>query len=197
MKLNTYPSIILASTSKYRSELLHKLNIPFETANPLVDETPLCGESPPALASRLALAKSRAITSTAPDTLVIGSDQVASIDHQLLGKPGNMDRAVDQLTLSSGRCVEFHTAVSVTHADSGESLSRLEITRVHFRELSHQQIVRYLEAEQPFDCAGSFKSEGMGIVLFRKIEGRDPNALIGLPLIALVEILSEWNLILP
>jgi len=197
MKLNTYPSIILASTSKYRSELLHKLNIPFETANPLVDETPLCGESPPALASRLALAKSRAITPTAPDTLVIGSDQVASIDHQLLGKPGNMDRAVDQLTLSSGRCVEFHTAVSVTHADSGESLSRLEITRVHFRELSHQQIVRYLEAEQPFDCAGSFKSEGMGIVLFRKIEGRDPNALIGLPLIALVEILSEWNLILP
>ncbi len=197
MKLNTYPSIILASTSKYRSELLHKLNIPFETANPLVDETPLCGESPPALASRLALAKSRAITPTVPDTLVIGSDQVASIDHQLLGKPGNMDRAVDQLTLSSGRCVEFHTAVSVTHADSGESLSRLEITRVHFRELSHQQIVRYLEAEQPFDCAGSFKSEGMGIVLFRKIEGRDPNALIGLPLIALVEILSEWNLILP
>lgn len=197
MKLNTYPSIILASTSKYRSELLHKLNIPFETANPLVDETPLSGESPPALASRLALAKSRAITSTAPDTLVIGSDQVASIDHQLLGKPGNMDQAVDQLTLSSGRCVEFHTAVSVTHADSGESLSRLEITRVHFRELSHQQIVRYLEAEQPFDCAGSFKSEGMGIVLFRKIEGRDPNALIGLPLIALVEILSEWNLILP
>ena len=187
MKLNTYPSIILASTSKYRSELLHKLNIPFETANPLVDETPLCGESPPALASRLALAKSRAITPTVPDTLVIGSDQVAS----------NMDRAVDQLTLSSGRCVEFHTAVSVTHADSGESLSRLEITRVHFRELSHQQIVRYLEAEQPFDCAGSFKSEGMGIVLFRKIEGRDPNALIGLPLIALVEILSEWNLILP
>lgn len=197
MKLNTYPSIILASTSKYRSELLHKLNIPFETANPLVDETPLCGESPPALASRLALAKSRAITPTVPDTLVIGSDQVASIDHQLLGKPGDMDRAVDQLTLSSGRCVEFHTAVSVTHADSGESLSRLEITRVHFRELSHQQIVRYLEAEQPFDCAGSFKSEGMGIVLFRKIEGRDPNALIGLPLIALVEILSEWNLILP
>lgn len=197
MKLNTYPSIILASTSKYRSELLHKLNIPFETANPLVDETPLSGESPPALASRLALAKSRAITPTVPDTLVIGSDQVASIDHQLLGKPGNMDRAVDQLTLSSGRCVEFHTAVSVTHADSGESLSRLEITRVHFRELSHQQIVRYLEAEQPFDCAGSFKSEGMGIVLFRKIEGRDPNALIGLPLIALVEILSEWNLILP
>jgi len=197
MKLNTYPSIILASTSKYRSELLHKLNIPFETANPLVDETPLCGESPPALASRLALSKSRAITPTVPDTLVIGSDQVASIDHQLLGKPGNMDRAVDQLTLSSGRCVEFHTAVSVTHADSGESLSRLEITRVHFRELSHQQIVRYLAAEQPFDCAGSFKSEGMGIVLFRKIEGRDPNALIGLPLIALVEILSEWNLILP
>lgn len=197
MKPNKYPSIILASTSKYRGQLLHKLGIPFETAHPLVEETPLPGESPAALASRLALAKSRAITPTTPNTLVIGSDQVASIDHQLLGKPGNMDRAVDQLTLSSGRCVEFHTAVSVTHAGSGESLSRLEITRVHFRELNHQQIIRYLQAEQPFDCAGSFKSEGMGIALFRKIEGRDPNALVGLPLIALVEILSEWKIELP
>lgn len=108
-----------------------------------------------------------------------------------------MDRAIDQLTLSSGRCVEFHTALTVTQHDTGESRSRLETTRVHFRALSRSQIVRYLEAEQPFDCAGSFKSEGLGIALFRQIDGRDPNALIGLPLIALVEILSEWGLVIP
>lgn len=197
METNKYPQIILASTSKYRSELLNKLKIPFETANPGIDETPFPGESPTALASRLALAKSRAIHPTLPHSLVIGSDQVASIDHQLLGKPGSMDQAIDQLTLSSGRCVEFHTALTVTQHDTGESRSRLETTRVHFRALSRSQIVRYLEAEQPFDCAGSFKSEGLGIALFRQIDGRDPNALIGLPLIALVEILSEWGLVIP
>lgn len=195
--MNQYPSIILASTSKYRSELLKKLQLPFETASPDVNEAPQPGESPSGLASRLALAKSRAITPTSPNTLIIGSDQVASIQNRLLGKPGTMEQAIEQLTLSSGRCVEFHTAVSVTHAGSRESISRLETTRVHFRDLSHQQIVRYLEAEKPFDCAGSFKSEGLGIVLFRKIEGQDPNALIGLPLIALVEILTAWHFALP
>jgi len=197
MKINKYPPIILASTSKYRSELLNKLRMPFETANPAVDETPLTGESPVAIASRLALAKSRAITAPFPNTLVIGSDQVASIDNRVIGKPGNMDRAIEQLTLSSGRCVEFHTAVSVTDIDGGKSLSQLETTRVYFRALSHAQIVRYLEADRPFDCAGSFKAEGLGITLFQKIESRDPSALVGLPLIALVEMLTTFGVELP
>lgn len=197
LKTNKYPPIILASTSKYRGELLKKLRLPFETANPAVDETPLPGESPQALASRLAIAKSRAIAASTKNALVIGSDQVASIDNHLIGKPGNLDRAIDQLTLSSGRCVEFHTAVTVTPGAGGESISRLETTRVHFRNLTRQQIVRYLEADQPFDCAGSFRSEGLGIVLFEKIEGRDPNALVGLPLIALIEILSVLGVEVP
>lgn len=197
MKINKCPSIILASTSKYRSELLAKLGIPFETANPAVNETPLFGETPQAVASRLALAKSRAITPPSPNTLVIGSDQVASIDNSIIGKPGTMDRAIAQLTLSSGRCVEFHTAVSVTETRSGKSLSHLESTRVYFRALSPEKIVRYLEADRPLDCAGSFKAEGLGITLFERIEGRDPNALIGLPLIALVEILMAFGVELP
>jgi len=197
MQTKKYPPLILASTSKYRSELLNKLGIPFETANPAVDETPLPGELPAAIASRLALAKSQAISSTIPNTLVIGSDQVASIENTVLGKPGNLDRAIDQLTLSSGRCVEFHTAVSVIDINSGNSLSHLETTRVYFRSLTHDQIVRYLEADRPFDCAGSFKAEGMGISLFTKIEGRDPNALVGLPLIGLVEILASFGVELP
>lgn len=197
LKKDKHPRIILASTSKYRGELLNKLRVPFETANPAIDETPFSGEPPQVLASRLALAKSRALTTTHPKSLVIGSDQVASIDGSVIGKPGNMEQAINQLTLSSGRCVEFHTAVSVTDTDNDKSISHLETTRVHFRALSHQQIVRYLEADEPFDCAGSFKSEGLGIMLFREIEGRDPNALVGLPLMALVEILARFGVELP
>lgn len=197
LKNNTHPPIFLASSSKYRSALLDKLGITFQTASPEVDETPFPGERPEALARRLALAKSQTVAASVPMGLVIGSDQVASLDNRLIGKPGSMERATEQLKSSSGRCVEFHTALTVTNAASGESRSALETTYVQFRPLKHDQIHRYLEAERPFDCAGSFKSEGMGIILFQKIEGRDPNALVGLPLIALVDILAEFGVVLP
>lgn len=197
VKKNTHPPIYLASTSKYRSALLNKLGVSFQTVRPEVDETPLAEEAPGTLATRLAIAKSQSVAASLPNGLVIGSDQVASLDNRLIGKPGNMEHAIEQLSSSSGRCVAFHTAITVTHAGTGESLSALEITHVQFRPLSQDQIVRYLEAERPFDCAGSFKSEGMGIVLFQKIEGRDPNALVGLPLIALVDILAKFDVLLP
>lgn len=189
--------LVLASTSPYRCNLLSKLGIPFLTVNPSTDEGTLPGESPAELALRLALAKSKAGAKQHGHGLVIGSDQVACLDEMTLGKPGTMERAIEQLRSSSGRWVEFHTAITVTDAASDKSISRLETTRVHFRELSESQIIRYLEAERPFDCAGSFKSEGLGIVLFKEIQGRDPNALIGLPLIALVDLLGAFGVTVP
>jgi septum formation protein len=175
--------LILASTSLYRRELLGRLRIPFEVAAPQVDETPLPGEAPRSLALRLALAKAQAVAVQFPQAVVIGSDQVADLDGQPLGKPGQHDRAVAQLQSMRGRVVIFQTAVSVVCQASGFADTQLASVKVQFRELSDAEIEAYLQAEEPYDCAGSAKSEGLGIALLDQIDNDDPTALVGLPLI--------------
>ena len=173
--------IILASTSRYRRELLSRLRLPFTTRSPDVREDALEGEAPETMAARLALAKARSIT--APAGIVIGSDHVASLDGRLLRKPGTVDAAVDQLRAAQGRAVLFHTAVAVVATDSGETLQHVDRTEVRFRTLDRAALERYVRLESPLDCAGSFKSEGLGVALFERISSEDPTALVGLPLI--------------
>ena len=175
--------VVLASTSRYRREMLERLRLPFEVASPLVDETALPGESPEALARRLAWAKARAVARRFPAAVVIGSDQVADLAGEPLGKPGGHERAVDQLRRMQGRDVVFQTAVAVVCIESGFEEVDLAGVRVRFRELADAEIESYLLAEQPYDCAGSAKSEGLGICLLESIENDDPTALVGLPLI--------------
>jgi septum formation protein len=181
--MTTRPLLILASTSVYRRELLARLRLPFEVHAPDVDETPLPGEAPAALAQRLALAKAHAVSSLHPNAVVIGSDQVADLDGQPVGKPGTHERAVAQLRSMSGRSVVFQTAVAVVCERSAYVGTALAPVKVRFRELSTEEIERYLRAEQPYDCAGSAKSETLGIALLDAIESDDPTALVGLPLI--------------
>lgn len=192
----TCPRLILASTSRYRRELLQRLRLPFDVAAPETDESALPGEPPQALARRLAAAKAAAIASHMPGAWVIGSDQVAELDGIALGKPGTRDAAVSQLASMSGREVVFRTAVSVVHGD-GRAFHAEDATIVRFRGLDDAEIGRYVDAEQPFDCAGSFKSEGLGIVLFDAIVSQDPTALIGLPLIATADLLRRAGYALP
>ena len=175
--------LILGSTSRYRRELLQRLQIPFEVVTPDVDETPLPGEKPSVLAARLALAKARAVAAAVPDAVVIGSDQVADLHGQPLGKPGTHERAVAQLRQMRGQTVIFQTAVAVVCIASGFEQSSLAAVKVTFRDLTDDEIENYLRAEQPYDCAGSAKSEGLGIALLSSIESDDPTALVGLPLI--------------
>ena len=181
--MSTPPRLILGSTSRYRRELLERLRLPFTVESPGVDETPLAGEGPAAMAQRLALAKAHAVARLHPDAVVIGSDQVADLDGTAIGKPGSHERAFEQLRSMSGRSVVFQTAVAVVCAASGFADSALAPVRVRFRTLSDAQIERYLRLEQPYDCAGSAKSEALGIALLESIESDDPTALIGLPLI--------------
>lgn len=181
------PPLILASTSRYRLELLSRLRMPFAVVAPSVDETPQPGESPAALALRLALSKARAVSVQRPGAVVIGSDQVADLDGEAIGKPGDHARAVSQLRRMSGRTVVFQTAVAVA-AGTFERTS-LAAVRVRFRALADRQIERYLELERPYDCAGSAKAETLGIALLESIESDDPTALIGLPLIRTCELL--------
>lgn len=188
--------LLLASTSRYRAELLGRLRLPFDTADPLTDETALPGERPAALASRLAAAKAAAVAVRHPGAWVIGSDQVAELDGQPLGKPGQRASAIDQLSAMSGRAVRFHTGVCLQHND-GRRLQAVDITRVRFRVLAADEITRYLDADQPFDCAGSFKCEGLGISLFEAIDSCDPTALVGLPLIATARLLREAGFAVP
>lgn len=184
------PKLLLASSSPYRRELLTRLTSDFDTASPDVDETPLKGEAPEALARRLSKAKALALAPTHPrELLIIGSDQVASLDGTPLGKPGHHENAVAQLKAASGRRVDFYTGLCLHDARTNRTSTRCERVRVHFRELSNEQIEHYLQKETPYDCAGSFKMEGLGIRLFTAFEGRDPNALIGLPLMALTDLL--------
>ena len=185
------PSLILGSTSRYRRELLERLRLPFEVRSPEVDETPRDGEAPAALALRLALAKAHAVAAQAPNAVVIGSDQVADLDGTPVGKPGNHERAVAQLRSMRGKSIVFQTAVAVVHRQAGFEASALVPVRVRFRELSDDEIEHYLRAEQPYDCAGSAKSEGLGITLLTAIESDDPTALIGLPLIRTGELLRQ------
>ena len=188
--------LILGSTSAYRRELLQRLRLPFEVAAPDVDETPQTGERPPELARRLALAKARAVAQRHPSALVIGSDQVADLGGDPIGKPGTHERAVEQLRRMRGRTVIFQTAVAVVCLETGFEQLDLASVRVRFRDLSDAEIENYLRAETPYDCAGSAKSEGLGIVLLESIESDDPTALVGLPLIRTTRMLRAAGLAL-
>lgn len=183
--------IILASTSPFRKALLEKLQLPFETAKPMTDETPLANETAVELVERLAIEKANAIAKTSSGALVIGSDQVCVNDGNILGKPGDFDNAFIQLQNASGKVISFYTGLALINTDTGKVQSLVEPFHVHFRSLSDDMIERYLKAEEPYNCAGSFKSEGLGISLFERLDGRDPNSLIGLPLISLIAMLEQ------
>ncbi len=188
--MNSQP-LVLASTSIYRSQLLSTLQIPFQTAAPDVDEAPLPGESAEQTSWRLAQVKAEVVARRFPDALIIGSDQVALLEGKQIGKPLNHDNAVIQLRSMRGKTVTFYTALSLLNAASGEMQTDVAVTKVTFRDLSDDAIERYLRKEQPYHCAGSAKSEGLGIALISGIQGDDPNALIGLPLILLVGMLEK------
>lgn len=184
-------TLILGSSSPFRAELLRKLHLDFQTASPDIDETPIPGESPQALVQRLAESKARKIAESHPQALIIGSDQVAVIGDSILGKPGNHATAHQQLQSASGREVTFQTGLALFDARNQLMQSLVEPYHVGFRKLSSAQIDCYIEREQPFNCAGSFKSEGYGITLFEYMHGDDPNTLIGLPLIKLTAMLEK------
>lgn len=189
--------LVLASTSPYRRELLGRLQVPFEVAAPEVDEAPLTGEGPAATAERLAEAKARAVAARFPDALIIGSDQVAHMGERRFGKPGTRENAVAQLRAMSGHSVIFHTGLCLFNAASGRVHLQGIPTEVRFRELSDAEIQRYLDREDSLNCAGSARSEGLGISLLEYLRGDDPNALVGLPLIALSGMLRAEGVALP
>ena len=184
------PQLVLASTSPFRRQLLEKLQLEFITDSPDIDEARREGETPEQLVARLAEEKARAVAERQADSLIIGSDQVAVIGSEILGKPGSHEKAVAQLKTASGRRVTFLTGLCLYNSATGDSQVEVVPFAVVFRELSESQIENYLKAEQPYNCAGSFKSEAMGIALFERLEGEDPNTLIGLPLIRLVRMLE-------
>lgn len=195
--MHPLPLLVLASTSPYRRELLSRLRLPFETVAPDVDESPLPGEAPPETALRLAELKARAVGRQFRSAIVIGSDQVAHVGSESFGKPGDHENAVRQLRRLSGQTVDFVTGLCVLNVASARSQARNITTRVTFRSLSENTIENYLRAEQPYNCAGSAKSEGLGIALIARMECDDPTALIGLPLIALCDLLSKEGIALP
>jgi len=189
--------IVLASTSVFRKMLLEKLSVEFATGSPDIDESTVDNEAPEALVKRLSEAKARALSEDYPENLIIGSDQVACIDDEILGKPGNFDNALLQLRKASGKVVTFYTGLSLLNSANGHVQTLCEPFKVHFRQLNDEQISRYLNHEQPYNCAGSFKSEGYGVSLFERLEGDDPNTLIGLPLIQLIKILDNEGVHIP
>ncbi len=189
--------LILASTSPYRRRLLERLQLPFRCEAPDVDESPLPGEAPAALAERLSVAKALAVGELWPDALVVGSDQVASIDGRCIGKPGDFDTAARQLRESAGRRVDFYTGVALAGPGAVQCRSAVEQFSVDFRPLSESEIEAYLRKEAPYDCAGSFKCEGLGIALFERLAGNDPTSLEGLPLIATCRLLREAGINVP
>jgi len=183
--------LILGSSSPFRAELLNKLGLNFITSSPDIDESALNNETAEQLVQRLSEQKALKIAESYPDALIIGSDQVALLDGEILGKPGNHDNAVKQLTSASGKTVRFLTGLTLVNSKSGQVQSLVETFDVSFKALSANQIEFYLQQEKPYQCAGSFKSEGFGISLFSKLEGEDPNSLIGLPLIRLIDLLNN------
>jgi len=185
------PKLILASTSPFRKQILEKLNCPFDTFNPKVDETVKPNETAEMLVSRLALEKAQSASREYSNSISIGSDQVCVINNKIIGKPGNYETAFAQLSAVSAQNITFYTGLSVVNQCTGRTDTLVEKFIVHFRTLTSSQIRYYLETEQPYNCAGSFMCEGLGIALFSKLEGKDPNTLIGLPLISLVKILQE------
>lgn len=191
------PAITLASSSPYRRDLLARLGLNFNCISPNIDESANPGESPEALVLRLAEQKAHAVTRQDQSGLIIASDQVASFAGEILTKPGDYERAHAQLSACSGQAVVFYTSLALFNTETNHLQCSVETTRVHFRPLSSEQISRYLQQEQPYDCAGSFKVEGLGISLFSAIESEDPNSLIGLPLIRLVEFLGNEGIAVP
>src|SRR5690554_2716862 len=191
------PRLILASSSPYRRALLERPDLPFECAAPNIDETPEPGENPEQLTQRLALNKARALAERFPEHLIIGSDQVVLLDGQPVSKPGNHAAASEQLRRCSGRTLRFSTALCLLNSASGDHQLACEPFDVVFRELDDASIERYLQREQPYDCAGSFRMEGLGISLFQALRGDDPNSLIGLPLIRLCTMLRNEGVQLP
>jgi len=189
--------LILGSTSPFRAEILQKLCVSFDTAAPDIDESTQDNETPTQLVQRLSISKAKKVAEAHPAALIVGSDQVACVEQQILGKPHTHEKAVEQLRFLSGKTVSFHTGLCLFNSETGNTQSTVEVFKVHFRTLSDDQIERYLQNEQPYNCAGSFKSEALGISLFKKLEGDDPNTLIGLPLIRLVEFLSNEGLQIP
>lgn len=196
MPIGLMRSLVLASTSRYRAELLARLGLPFTTDRPDIDESPLPQESPEATALRLAVEKARAVSERHPGALIIGSDQVASVAGERFGKPGSVDKAVAQLQAMRGRSIVFHTAVALLDTHTGAAPAVCVPTEVGFRALSDAEIRRYVEREMPLDCAGSAKSEGLGIALLEHMRGDDPNALVGLPLIALCRLLRDAGVVI-
>ncbi|VVE83641.1 Maf-like protein [Pandoraea sputorum] len=197
MTAQPLPSLILASGSRYRRELLERLRLPFLVDVPDIDETPAAGETPHDTSLRLARQKAQAVAARHPDAVIIGSDQVATFEGHQIGKPGNFENAMTQLRDMRGKVVEFHSALCVYDARNGESQAKDVVTRVKFRDLPDNVLAAYLHAETPYDCAGSAKSEGLGIMLLETIENDDPTALIGLPLIALTSMLMHAGIALP
>ena len=191
MTMNTPPRLVLGSTSPFRKDILNKLGLPFETAAPDIDESPIENETPEQLVTRLAEQKARAVGVAYPNHLIIGSDQVAVIDGEILGKPHTHERAVEQLTNASGKTVRFHTGLCLFNSATNTVQCEAVPFDVVFRKLTASQIENYLQKEKPYKCAGSFKSEALGITLFEKLVGDDPNTLIGLPLIRLVAMLEN------
>lgn len=191
------PRLILASTSRYRREMLQRLGLPFDVARPDVDETPHAGESAISLAIRLGRAKAQAVAAgLGDDDWALGSDQSADVLGEILGKPGNRAAAIAQLQSMAGKRIRFHTSLALAHRD-GRVFEALDLTEVAMRALADDEIERYVDAEHPFDCAGSFKSEGLGITLFDAIDNHDPTALVGLPLIATARLLRQAGFQLP
>nr|WP_299593838.1 Maf family protein [uncultured Microbulbifer sp.] len=185
--------LILASSSPYRRSLLEKLRLPFESASPHINEEALPGESAPALATRLATEKARALSGQFPDAIIIGSDQVAECRGKKLGKPGTRENAVEQLLFCAGQTVTFHTGLCVMDSNTDTHTTICDPFQVHFRKLTQAEAEQYVELDNPLDCAGSFKAEGLGIALFEKMEGNDPNTLVGLPLIRLIDTLKPYG----
>ncbi len=191
------PPLVLGSSSPYRAALLRRLGLPFTTASPAIDESPLPGETPEAMVRRLTRAKAEAVAAEHPAHLIIASDQCAVCEGRVLGKPGDHERAVAQLLGFSGRAVRFLTGLALYNSASGHLQLDVVPYTVHFRELDRARVERYLRAERPYQCAGSFRSEGLGITLFRRMVGDDPNALVGLPLIRLTDFLAAEGIELP
>jgi len=186
-------TLVLGSTSPFRKSILEKLHLPFKCAKPNINESAKVNETPQTLVERLAIEKAKAVAGDFPNALIIGSDQVAVCDGEILGKPHNFANGVKQLTKFSGKAITFYTGLCLYNSATDKTTALVEPFTVHFNELSQAEIANYLNAEQPYNCAGSFKSEGLGICLFEKLEGDDPNTLIGLPLIKLVALLKEHN----
>lgn len=187
-------SLVLGSSSPFRKALLEKLGLEFETDSPDIDETPLKNESPEGMVARLAKLKALAIAERHPNSIIISSDQCATLDGAIIGKPGEHEAAVEQLTNASGRAVTFYTSLCLMDTSSEQMEELVEPFHVYFRELSETQIENYLRKEEPYNCAGSFKSEGLGIALFERLEGKDPNTLVGLPLIELITMLRKFGI---